>query len=524
MDANSAERFLESKYLLWLVGILTIIFFLITNLPWNLDDYDQAKQAFTSFEMIKEGHWLYQRTPRERVATKPPLVGLISAGVFGLTRSWDVAWRLPSLLAAGALSFFLFRAASSAYGAIAGVIALSAFSFNLLTPRLATLVRTDMPLALVIFLIGLLIWQKIRSTEPWNFRERLSLFALLTAGMLIKGPIVYAFLLPGIVLYQWCRQESRASAWSGFWPWIGSLGVFLLWVIGGVQFVPRFYEQVVVREFLGRFGTTLHNPKEFYFYLPHLVHKFAPWSILILALAVFSLRSTRPKSGTSTPHVDDPILRGRYREFLKNISPDMLWLICWCLGGLIVMSIIPSKRVDRIFPVMPPLCLLLAGQLGKARFSEQFRQWFYRWSVAALFLSLLFTGCYTGAKVLSGYRDHREAVVKYGRTVREAAAEHHWRYEAVFGDDEGMLLYLQKAHFIKPERAIGEWNRGNLDALVVPAAEAVDFLGKLRHASLSAAVVGKERRTRQRLRFTDQRPAQYRQMTAAPLGYAGRGD
>jgi hypothetical protein len=29
-----------------------------------------------------------------------------------------------------------------------------------LTPRLATLVRTDMPLAFVIFLIGLLVWQK----------------------------------------------------------------------------------------------------------------------------------------------------------------------------------------------------------------------------------------------------------------------------------------------------------------------------------------------------------------------------
>jgi len=40
-----------------------------------------------------------------------------------------------------------------------------AFSFNLLTPRLATLVRTDMPLTLVIFLIGLVIWQKLRTNE-----------------------------------------------------------------------------------------------------------------------------------------------------------------------------------------------------------------------------------------------------------------------------------------------------------------------------------------------------------------------
>ena len=45
-------------------------------------------------------------------------------------------------------------AAKEAYGKVAAVIAVGAFGLNLLSPRLATLVRTDMPLALVIFLIG----------------------------------------------------------------------------------------------------------------------------------------------------------------------------------------------------------------------------------------------------------------------------------------------------------------------------------------------------------------------------------
>src|SRR4030095_13999386 len=104
---------------------IAIFLFLIGNLPWQLDDYDQAKQAFTSFEMIKEGHWFYQRAPQEHVATKPPLVGWISAGLFSLTRSWEVAWRLPSLLAAITIAILLFRTASVAYGKIAGLIALS---------------------------------------------------------------------------------------------------------------------------------------------------------------------------------------------------------------------------------------------------------------------------------------------------------------------------------------------------------------------------------------------------------------
>src|SRR6266513_1324444 len=192
------KSLLEDKRTVWLVAAVTILLFLIANLPWQLDDYDQAKQAFTSFEMIKEGRWLYQQTPHAHVATKPPLIGWISAGLFELTRSWDLAWRLPSFLAAVAISILLFRAAVTAYGSVAALIALSAFGLNLLSPRLATLVRTDMPLTLIIFLIGFLIWRKIQKQEAWKPRDRLYMFALLTVAMLIKGPIAYAFLLPGI--------------------------------------------------------------------------------------------------------------------------------------------------------------------------------------------------------------------------------------------------------------------------------------------------------------------------------------
>src|SRR3954471_2206644 len=99
---------LEDRRTLWVVAALILVLFAIANLPWQLDDYDQAKQAYTSFEMIKEGRWFYQQTPHERVATKPPLVGWVSAGLFAMTRLWELSWRLPSLLAAVALAVLLF--------------------------------------------------------------------------------------------------------------------------------------------------------------------------------------------------------------------------------------------------------------------------------------------------------------------------------------------------------------------------------------------------------------------------------
>jgi 4-amino-4-deoxy-L-arabinose transferase-like glycosyltransferase len=416
---------------------------------------------------------------------------------------------LPSLLAAIALAIFLFRAASSAYGPIAGLIALGAFGSNLLSPRLATLVRTDMPLALVIFLIGVLIWQRIQRQEEWKPRDRVYLFALLTIAMLIKGPIVYAFLLPGIGVFEWRRsrhavvagvndpgQSHKAqlgqNAWPGWWPWIASLVVFLLWVIGGILFQPGFFDEVVMREFVARFGETIHRPQPLYFYLPHLLHKFAPWSVLMIAIALVDLHSRK----------------WRLRSALREMSPETFWLLCWSLGGVIVMSLIPSKRVDRIFPIIPPLCLLLAAQIG-ARVScghvsvsrpstsvdytptgdrpvaTRNAACTYRWSAIALAFAMLFTGGYTIFKVASGYRNHRDALAVFGKNVRREAAAHHWRYEVVSAKDEGLLLYLQKTHFIDPDHAIPEWNGGNLDALVVSTEKAPSLMREIHDAAFS---------------------------------------
>jgi 4-amino-4-deoxy-L-arabinose transferase-like glycosyltransferase len=460
---------LEDRRTLWVVAALIVVLFAIANLPWQLDDYDQAKQAFTSFEMVKEGHWLYQHTPHERVATKPPLVGWMSTALFAVTRSWEIAWRLPSLAAALALAFVLFRAAKDAYGKVAAVIAVGAFGLNLLSPRLATLVRTDMPLALVIFLIGVLIWQRVRHEDEWKLRDQVYVFVLLTAAMLIKGPIVYAFLLPGIALFQLHRGRTRSprapktnsgSAWPGWWPWVASLAIFLIWVGGGIRFQPGFYEEVVIREFVGRFGETIHRPQPLLFYLPHLLHKFAPWSVLMIGIAAVGLRSRN----------------WRLRSMFRGMSPETFWLLCWSVGGLMVMSLIPSKRVDRIFPVIPPLCLLVAAQVALARV--------YRWSAIALAFAILFTGGYTGWKIITGYRDHRDALAVFGRNIRHEAEAHHWRYEVVSAKDEGLLLYLRKTHFVKPADAITEWDTGNLDALVASKEKAAVLIPDLKGAAL----------------------------------------
>ena len=252
-----------------------------------------------------------------------------------------------------------------------------------------------------------------------------------------------------------------------------------------------------MREFVARFGETIHRPQPLYFYLPHLLHKFAPWSVLIIAIALVDLHWRR----------------WRLRSAFREMSPETFWLLCWSVGGLIVMSMIPSKRVDRIFPIIPSLCLLLAAQIGRVGAcshgsvrrssnsddssptghpssqgcgeagrqvaTENKANRIYRWATAALVISILFTGGYTIFKVSSGYRNHRDALALFGRKVRHEAETHRWRYEVVSAKDEGLLLYLQKTHFIEPDHAVAEWNRGNLNALIASTEKAPGLMPQL---------------------------------------------
>jgi hypothetical protein len=243
-------------------------------------------------------------------------------------------------------------------------------------------------------------------------------------------------------------------------------------VVGGLLFVHGFWQEVVLREFLGRFSGTVHRAQPVYFYLAQLLHKFAPWSVLMILIAARSVQVKGFKVG----------------KVLRQIPPDVFWLMCWSLGGLVVMSLIPSKRTDRIFPVIPPLCLLLAAQLAQSLREERHVKRIMQWSWFSMLFAAVFVSIYTVSKVATGYRYDRDSLVTFAHAVRREADAHHWRYEVISvrrGEDHGMLLYMQKSRFIGPDEAIAEWNRGAVDALVAPAEVGLHLVSELEHAALS---------------------------------------
>lgn len=446
-----------------LLALLLAVCFL-RAFPWRLDDYDQAKQAFTSLEMVKGGQWWFQHLPGGRsVATKPPLIGWVSAGLYGLTGSWEWAWRLPSLLAGGALIFLLWKAGERLLPGFGGALAAGAFGFNLLTPRLSLLVRTDMPLCLWITVAGLVVARHAHEdAPPWTRRDRWLVFAALVLANLTKGPIAYAFLLPGMVAWSvviYRRGGRWQEVWGGWWHWTLPLLPFLFWLERGMVTMPDFYRVVVVREFMGRFTageTAVHNTGPVWSYFAGLLTRWAPWSVLLLAVR---FRANR---------VWWSLCRDR----------ETLWLICWAAGGLVLMSLIPSKRIDRIYPVLPPLCLVLTALIACAtRPAESVEgnpspapHWPLDWSKLALTIAVAV--CFVdGVKnVAEVYRHHEDAPSRFGAQVRNMMDGH--RLELVVGQkgvvgEEAMIVYLRQVRFLSPGEADQLAGKGQLDAVVV---------------------------------------------------------
>jgi 4-amino-4-deoxy-L-arabinose transferase-like glycosyltransferase len=392
------------------------------------------------------------------IATKPPLAGWMSAvWHFVLGGWWEGAWRVTTFLGAFAVLGLLFRFGNKLMAGWGGLLAASAFGLNLIAPRLATLVRTDMLMGALIFGMGLLIYQKVRTASPWTTRDRWLLFALAMASVFTKGPIAYAVVLPGVAWMMWWkrREPAAAFAWSGWWPWLLPLVPLAAWAVIGSVHDEEFYQQVMVKEFFGRV-TGEHKSQPVYYYLPHLLQKFAPWSLLLIALAC----------------VRD--VRAAIRK-----DPSLAWLAAWALGGLLVFSLIPSKRTDRMFPIMPPLCLLLPGMMAALPGARLFRWPLKRVVVVAIALAVLISGGYTLERVVSNSRQQEGALAEFGGHAREVSKAKQWNLGVVTCLDEGLVLYAHKTHMLDKKSARAEWANGTLDALILPDAGDEKLLAEL---------------------------------------------
>jgi hypothetical protein len=127
------------------------------------------------------------------------------------------------------------------------------------------------------------------------------------------------------------------------------------------------------------------------------------------------------------------------------------------------MTFVPSKRVDRIFPVIPPLCLLLVSMVSACQCGKRVRAW----CGAAVVVAILAVSGYFLTIVWMGYRNRDDALVQFGREVQAAVKKAGISEVGVVeGRDEPIVIYCDAGRYLRVIRAMRAWSNGELNALV----------------------------------------------------------
>jgi hypothetical protein len=128
------------------------------------------------------------------------------------------------------------------------------------------------------------------------------------------------------------------------------------------------------------------------------------------------------------------------------------------------MTFVPAKRVDRIFPVVPPLCLLLVEWCAAAWSERRVRVS----AAIAVVLAALFAGGYFIGLVPLSHHERTQALVEFSRRAKElATARGIAAITLPRARDEGLLMYFDRPAFSDKSDAFEAWKAGKPMALVI---------------------------------------------------------
>ena len=337
----------------------------------------EGRAAQNAQNMLDQGLWL---TPTlftgDPEIQKPPLyywaVALLSLPGGQVT---PLTVRLPSVLCALAGLLLIHRLGTRFWSWETGVAAAVVLATTTRYAWLGRVGRLDAPLTAVVLAGMYLYWTGVaepalRPGVPDRRRgpadpappARLSLgfYALMGAGVLLKGPVAAVLMLLPVLAYTLVRRHpwaplrlgaGAAAATAVAGPWFA----WRLWQSGGAFFGQFFVYHNVVRA-LGTDEALKSGP--FWFYVPRLATDMLPWSLLLLPMLAALVRQRRRLWQADHPW-----------------ACRFLFLLCWLGTHFVFLSLVSFKRGDYLAPLLPAVALLLVGWLRERglRFERRLR-------------------------------------------------------------------------------------------------------------------------------------------------------
>lgn len=329
------------------VPALLFVWFAATAWLRPLAVPDEGRYLSVAWEMLASGNWAVPTLDGLPFFHKPPLFYWLAAAAMRVMGVIPFAGRMPSLLAATALAWAMYRftlAWSGASQARIGLVILATMPYFYFGAQYANM---DMLVAACIGLCVLLAAHAALVAARGG-RARTALwaaYAFAALGMLAKGLIGCA--LPGAVVLGWLVATRRTDLVARLLSPTGLaifLAIALPWPLAMQARYPGFLDYAVMGQQVQRFlGAGFNNAEPWWFYGPVLFVLCLPWAAGL------------------------PALFARRRE-AHDAQPSLrVLMMCWLVVVVAFFSVPQSKLIGYVLPAVPPLAWLLAEAIAAHR-------------------------------------------------------------------------------------------------------------------------------------------------------------
>jgi 4-amino-4-deoxy-L-arabinose transferase-like glycosyltransferase len=367
----------RERNLLVMAGVVaaTLIYIYPLFLPTPLLEPDEGLHATISQEMLENNEWIVPTFRGEPFLDKPILyfwAQMVSLKTFGMT---EPAVRLPGLMFGLLGSLTTGFVATRLFGSRPGLLAWLVSMTMIIPVALAQAAVHDVALVPWTTLAVLCLWETERATD------RRRQFVWLTGAALMLGLAILTKALIGVAVigvgYGFFLILSRQLS-------IGSCARLAVAITAGAVLAsPWFiameyridgylYYYFVERHVMG-FATASqqHGHQSWYYYAPYITLGAAPWIWYVI-----------------------PLLRDEWhnRNTGSTVRVQLLFVLCWLIGGLLFLSVAKSKLATYALPLFPAISILCAFSWHRytdRRMSETSARWFLNMLRVAAVLGII---------------------------------------------------------------------------------------------------------------------------------------
>lgn len=336
------EGKLRHKYVpIFLLGLLVLL--TTTTYLDQLDpDIMEGRNFITAGEIVETGNWLVPRLFGELRIAKPPLPTWMTSAVMLLagTDTNLVVNRIPSALAGLFLAVAFFGLTKSMTGSLR-ISTLSTAVLGTSYLYIFMVRRGTWDIHAIAYMTAM-IWALDVLLKSKEFRPWLCLLAGVLFGLsfLSKGPVAfYALLLPFLFSELIVNGAPKmGNQWKKLF-FVAGCGVIIS--VSWYLVIMMMHPEAMVAMFSQETGAWAERHiRVWWYYLPQVPAMLGLWAIpaVLVCIPIFA------------------------RSRLQGSIPYQQLLI-WTLGIVVLLSIIPEKKVRYLLPVIIPLSILVGGYL-----------------------------------------------------------------------------------------------------------------------------------------------------------------